>query len=100
MAIIRDVKYAIQNSKFVKALESDEMPSELLKLIAENTIEILLEFYNTICATGRINIDYMLHMLQMHVWNITKENNERECSKFYEIFIEDILEDYTQYLAK
>lgn len=72
----REVEYAIQCTKTGKAPGPDGIPTELLKLIEYDQLQILVDLYNTIYHTGIIPTDWLRSTFVM----LPKKVNAKECS--------------------
>lgn len=73
-----EIEHAIEKSKPGKAAGPDEVPADILKLIDENSIELLVRLFNTIYETGRIPSDWMSSTFV----TLPKKNKAKECSEY------------------
>ncbi|CAG9840824.1 unnamed protein product, partial [Diabrotica balteata] len=72
-----EVEVALKNSKTGKANGPDEVPTELLKLLNDNSIGIILHLFNTIYKTGIIPQKWLLSTFV----TLSKKSNAKECSE-------------------
>lgn len=71
-----EVEYAIRNSKNGKANGPDEIPTELLKLLNDKSVNMILQLFNTIYSTGIIPQEWLLSTFI----TIPKKTNAMQCS--------------------
>lgn len=72
----REIERAIENAKTRKATGPDEIPTEILKLLRENGLQLLVSLFNSIYDRGVIPSDWLKSIFI----TIPKRSNAKECS--------------------
>lgn len=75
---INEVKLAIKRAKSGKVVGLDEIPSEIIKILEEETIQLMTAWFNKIYETGTIPNDW----LRSTFITIPKKTNAKKCENF------------------
>ncbi|KAF2888400.1 hypothetical protein ILUMI_17773 [Ignelater luminosus] len=73
-----EIKYAIKTAKGGKALGPYEIPVKLPKVMEENSIQLLMAFFNKIHDTGVISNEWLVSTFV----TIPKKSHSRNCKDF------------------
>ena len=72
-----EIKSALKNSKNGKAVGPDQIPVESLKCINDETLDIIVDLFNTVYKTGNIPKQWLLSTFCA----IPKNTNAKDCSE-------------------
>lgn len=78
-----DIKAALKNSKNGKAREPDQISVEILKCVNDDTLELLLDLFNTIYKTRTILRQWLLSTFCA----IPKTADAKDCNEYRTIYL-------------